>query len=848
MTLTMQGRYRFQEFEIDLAHRSLQREGHTIALDATSFDLLAFLVLHPQRVITEDELTEALWPELDDLETDLHEHISQLRKALAGVLPGERLLATIPGYGYQFTSPVMETSVLEAPETGRSSEDRFDNELNLEEDADEPPEPAQHFAETLEGARRKRGAKQDDDAEDEDSQARAAKRGSRGGFRLTASWWVAILTGIVTLLVFGVLWSWRTLHRPTAEPLRIVLADFTNTAGNPQFDLSLKTALALDLEQSPFLTVVSQAAAAQALRELKADPDKPLFPELTRQLCAQVHGNVYVTGAVRPLGNHFLATIKAYHCSDGNSLAESRGIADSPDAVVAVLDKVAVDLRKQLGESPQSAATFSKPLFADRPASLDALKAYSDASRSEMQGSLEQALTLLQHAVEIDPQFALAFARLGSVYSQLGQRDQSIAALTRAFQLRDSLSEPNRLEVIASYNDSVTGDLQASLRNYKDWSQEYPRNPTPLVALAEREIQIGKIALAIEPAQRALVLNPSDALNYAVLARAQLSLGQVDAAAKTCQLASSSHLDSEPIHGFLLQIAFLRLDQPGIDAQLAWAREAGRDSSALPYMQLQQGLMNFALGKAKAGQDEFTNAAAAFAAFGENERAGRILGAMPRIEAELGLTEAAHAQLVKLTNLNDAALNESSDIPVAWAHTGETSRAAALLKSELDAHPANTLWQEDFAPQVKAAIAMNQQHFAEAVDDLKPALPFDMRSFEAPAMRGRAYLAAKQPALAEAEFHKILDHTGIEPLSHNYPLARLGLARALAQEGKIADAGYVYKLVLQIWKDADSDLPRLKEAKAEYARLTGEPVKAKPAALVRPGSKQPASKTPAKRR
>lgn len=846
MTLTMQGKYRFQDFEIDLPHRLLQREGRAIELGATTFDLLAFLILNPQRVVTEDELMDALWPELHDEDADLMGQVSLLRRALGGAQPGDRLLAAIPGYGYQFTAPVIE--VPEAiPEPVEQLDDeelhaeQFEAGAEVGPDADEAPEPAVHFADAMTRAKRKQAANHDHNFEEDDTFDGRSRVGFFSGFRHPGPWHVAILAGVVVSILFAALWSWRQIHRPPTEPVSLVLADFENTTGNPQFDVSLKTAFTIDLEQSPFLAVSSQAAVNQAVTAMKANVDKPLSPALARQVCISLHDNVYLTGAIRTFGNHYLATLQAFHCSDGGKLAASRGIADSPDAVVAVLDKVAADLRKQLGESPQSVASFSKPLFADRPASLEALKAYSDGSRFQAQGDLEQSLTLLKHAVnEIDPQFALAFARLSAVYFALGQRDQAVATLTQAFKLRDNLSEPNRLEVIAAYNDSVTGDLQASIRTYKDWSNEYPRNPEPLINSAEREIQMGRAALALESAQRALQLNPSDALIYTILARAELSVGRVDAASNTCQLAITRRLDDEPIHGLLLQIAFLRLDQPGIDAQLAWARSATGDKPAQPYMLLQQGLIDFAQGKAKAGQAALSESAAGFAALGQADYSARILGAMPRIEAELGLTESAYNQLTRLPQSTDATAIGSADIPVAWAHTGETSRAGALLKQELDLHPANTLWQEDFAPQVKAAVAMNQQHFAEAVDDLKPASPFDLRSFEAPAMRGRAYLAAKQPVLAEAEFHKILDHPGIEPLSHNYPLAQLGLARAEAQEGKTADAGFAYKLVLQIWKDADSDLPRLKEAQAEYARLSGEPAKVKPKPLSKPAVHSPA--------
>jgi hypothetical protein len=214
-----------------------------------------------------------------------------------------------------------------------------------------------------------------------------------------------------------------------------------------------------------------------------------------------------------------------------------------------------------------------------------------------------------------------------------------------------------------------------------------------------------------------------------------------------------------------------------------------------------------------------------------------MMSTVPRIEAELGMTEAARSLLTRTPEVDG-----SVDIPVAWAHVGEASRAEAQLKRELEGHLTTTLWQEDFGPQIKAAIALNQQHPLDAIEDLKPAISYDLRGFDGPALRGRAYLAAKQPELAEAEFHKILEHPGLEPLSHDYPLAQLGLARALAAQGKTVEAGFAYKVVLQIWKDADPDLPRLKEAKAEFARLSNEPAKAIPTAAPRTPRKPSASR------
>ncbi|WP_263351586.1 tetratricopeptide repeat protein [Acidicapsa acidisoli] len=638
-------------------------------------------------------------------------------------------------------------------------------------------------------------------------------------FRHPGPWHVLVITAILALLGFGGLFFWRWMHRPATQSLSVVIADFENSTGNPQFDLALKTALTIDLQQSPLLAVSSRGKVRQTLVELKAPVDKPLTPEVAREVCSRIHDQTYLSGSIRRFARKYMVSVAAFDCSSGRSLAESKGIAESPDGIVAVLDKVAVDLRKQLGEPSDTITRFSKPLFAGRTPSLEALKAYADASRLGLEGKLQESVTPYQHALELDPEFALAFADLGVAYSNLGEQDLARKSLTRAYELRDTVDEPDQLFIVSTYSNIVTGDTQASIRNDKEWSAEYPRNPVPLLHLADLENRIGKPALAVDPAKRALQLNPGDAYPYIVLARAQLHLGQFEQAVDTCQLAIERHLDSEQIHGFLFQIAFLRLDQAEMDRQIAWAK----DQPAEPYLLQQVGLMDFALGKAKNAQAVLESAADEYRRQGESELANQMVSRIPRIEAELGLTSAAHTLLARLPKSSESLTGDSVDVPVAWAHVGETARADALAKRELESHLTTTLWQEDFGPQIKAAIDLNQQRAEDAIEDLKPAIPYDLYSFDGPGMRGRAYLAAKQPDLAEVEFHKILDHPGIEPLSHNYPLAQLGLARALAAQGKTVEAGFAYKVVLQIWKDADADLPRLKEAKAEFARLATEP-------------------------
>jgi len=846
MSLKKQGKYRFQNFEVDLADRSLRRDGNTIAVSSRTFDLLVFLILNPQRVVTKDELLDALWPGSYAEESNLSQHIFLLRKALTGKQSGDKLLATVPGRGYQFATPV---TVVAKPDgevhTPRTERSRLE-QSRLEQSGLERSKATplfQSIEQIAEPADRISMRKRIDYDDYDDLLSPSRSRSSRffAGFRHPGPWHVMIFTAIVAILGFGSYFGWKWKYGPKPESMTMVIASLQNTTSNPQFDEAIGTALSIDLQQSPFLIVASPAKIAQTLNEMDetssaASADRPLTPELARQVCSHLNDKAYLTGDVRRFVMKYMVSLQAFDCASGRKLAGSKGIADTPDGIVAVLDKVAVDLRKQLGgESSGSVDRFSKPLFAGRGASLEALKDYSDATHLESSGKLVESVTLFQHAVEIDPLFAPAFAELGKVYSDLGEHDLASAALTRAYELRDSVDEPDRLFIISAYNDNVTGDIQAAIHNYQAWTAEYPRNPAPLVDLAKLENEIGEPALALDPARRSMQLNQAIPEPYVALARAQLNLGQFEEAAKTCQLALRRGIDDAQIHSLLMQTAFLRLDQPGMDAQVAWAK----DRPAEPLIQSQLGLIDFAQGKVRTAQVIVANALDGYRKQGQTGLADQVSATLPRIEAELGLTGAAYGQLARLPETA-----EFSDIPVAWAEVGDVARAEAAAKRALDAHPTDTLWQEYRVPQIRAAVALTRGQPAVAVDALTSATSFDLRAFDTPSMRGRAFLAAHQPQLAEAEFHKVLDHPGIQPYSHDYPLAQLGLARALAQEGKMVEAGFAYKLVLQIWKDADPDLPPFREAKAEYARLTAEIARNSSTAALHAAHKPPVGKRP----
>ena len=837
MSVKKQGKYRFNDFEIDLARRSLRRADQAIAISTRTFDLLVFLVLNPQRVVTNDELMDALWPGAQVDESNLGQHIFLLRMALTGNQSrgesGDKLIVTLPSLGYRFTAEVVAQVVAEGPSSGPDPVPR-----SVLDPALDPGRGANRrfiLSTPVGGTQKRRDEPIADRTAAEDDSQRPISR----AYRFFHSRMTQIATAALLILIAVGAGSW--FHRSRAESLGVVVADFENSTGDPAFDQALGTALSIALRQSPYLSVASGDQVVRASVRPGSpsllNAGSPLAGAAARTVCQRLHDQAYFTGEIHTFAEKYLVTVRAFDCVTGASQAASKGIADSPDGVVGVLDRVAADLRGQLGESSQSVARFDKPLFAGRAASLEALQAYSMAGRLAHDGKLEDSRILYERAIVLDPRLAIAHAELGVVYRDLGEKDLAAASLTKAYEMRSTVDEISRFSIVAAYNDIVTRDIPASLANDREWSQEYPRNPIPLTHLADLEIQIGKPGLALDPARRALLSNPDDGSAYIVLARAEMHAGQFEEAIHTCDQAISRNMDGTAIHSFLMQVAFLRLDQPAIDRQLAWARnhEANENvntetnQTPVAFAQFEEARMDFALGKVKTAEALMRALKQPIRKQGMNDRTSETLGFVARADAELGYLEAARSMLAGLPNESD-----SADIPVAWAEVGETARAKAILQSELNAHPFDTLLREYRGPQIDAAIALDQHDSDAAMAALEPALTYDLRLFAAPLMRGKAYLAAgQQPEQAEAEFHKILDHPGIEPFSYQYALAQLGLARALVQEDKNVEAGFAYKVVLQIWKDADPDLPRLREARAEYARLTGATIK--PAS--RPASK-----------
>jgi eukaryotic-like serine/threonine-protein kinase len=744
--------YRFEGFEMDPINRVLTSGGKPISLHSRTFDLLRYMVRNSGRLLIKDELMNAIWGDTAVEEGNLTQGVFLLRKALAASQPdGAKMIVTVPGRGYRFEAQVEEVFGVLDPS---------------------PEAP-------VEKAPRRR-------------------------------WVLYTAAGVAALLVLGAaVWLWQTRAIP-GDHHEIVLADFDNVTGDAGFDKALNIALSIDLKQSPYLLVTPDAKARNTLRLMERSPQEKLTASLAREVCQRIGAQAVLSGLIAGFGQQYLVTLTASDCVGGQELVQTKAVAASRDHVLQAVDSVAAQMRRRLGEPLRSLQRFDKPLLAKATGSLDALKAYSMAHELGAQGKFQESVPLFQRAIELDPQFAIAYGDLGTVYSNLGEPSLSAASARKAFELRDLADERDRLYIAATYHNHTVGDLHATIRDYEIWTEMYPRDVAPWVNLSDARTQLGQQELAIEPAKHALALDPKDAIAHIVLARAQLHAGHIDESIATCQQAIARKLDGAEIHGLLVYAGFAKHDRAMMDAQSAWAKGTASE----PYIVLHQMLVAMAEGRPHRGSELMDQVVDLYRQRGMPERANRMRGGFPRLEAELGLTEAAR-KLVHEIPLGDG----STNVPVALAEVGEDAKAEEVLRDEMKKRPENTLWQYCNGPQVAAAIALSRNKPLDAIEALKRSIPYDLRDTDVPALRGQAFLAAKQYDRAEAEFRKIIDHPTAGVPSANVALAHLGIARARALEGNVAGSRDEYETFFALWKDAEPDVPALQQAKSEYAKL-----------------------------
>ena len=633
-------------------------------------------------------------------------------------------------------------------------------------------------------------------------------------------WLFAVAVIALAAVVAGIFFFRSRQSTKLTEKDSVLLADFVNTTGDPVFDGTLKQALAVQLEQSPYLNIVPDSKIREGLRFMGKSPGERLTNDIARELCQRQGIKAMFTGSIASLGNHYVLTLTALNGENGDSLAREQVEADGKEQVLKSLDSAASNLRQKMGESLASVQQFATPLDQATTSSLEALQAFSLGQAEHHNTNDEGAIPHLKRAVELDPNFAMAWATLGVALANTTRLSESVVALKKAYELRDRASEREKLYIQAHYYDEVLIDPEKTLAVYAEWRQTYPRDTIPYDNGALVNSTIGRHEKALELASAAVQLDPKDAYAYANLAGAYLSLNRFDEAKSVAEQGMAQKLGGVNVRIVLTDIAYIRGDWPAYDHLIDLSRGTPDEAFVLLFKASGQD----ELGKVQAGRLIWEQARANLLNAGIKDFAAALFDVEAADDDLLGYPEDAKRKANQALALSDT--SEIRALAAAtFAMTGEISKSDALVAGLHRDFPGNRYLQLVMFPMTEAWKDLQKNQPSDAIAALEPVRPYELgdgphgTGFAPNFLRGLAYLKLHDGATAAAEFQRILDHQGVEATDPLYALARLNLARAYVLQGDNAKARTAYQDFLAKWKDADPDVPVLKEAKSEYAKL-----------------------------
>jgi eukaryotic-like serine/threonine-protein kinase len=605
----------------------------------------------------------------------------------------------------------------------------------------------------------------------------------------------------------------------------IVLADFSNTTGDSVFDGALRQGLSVQLGQSPFLKLVSEEEIQQTLRLMGQSAEAHLAPSVAREVCQRTQSTALIESSISSLGTQYVLGLKAVNCGTGESLAEEQVVARTKEQVLTALGDAATKLRRKMGESLSSIQKFDTPLEQATTPSLEALQAYSMGIKALAgKGDDATAIPFFQRALQLDPNFASASAWLGSAYNDLGESSLGAENLRKAYELRQRVSERERMDIETYYQIGVTGDLQKAKQSAELKAQIYPRDWDMQVDLGIVYGTLGQYDKALAAYREALRIDPASSVIYSDLVQTFINVNRLEDARRTADEAKAKKLDSPDLRLILYGLAFLQNDGEGMAREVAWSQGKPGVEADVLFCEAETAAYVGRLKKSR----EFSRAAISSAqrAGQEETAAGYEAGAALRESLFGNAPEAAHHSSTALSLQNGRDAQYGAALALAFA--GEAGKAAPLTDELAKRYPENTLVRFNYVPTLQAQIALVHKNPSIAIESLEATGSYDLGSYEqtafSPALysvyvRGLAYLAMHDGDKAAVEFQKILDHRGVvlyEPIG---ALAHLQIGRAYAMQGDTAKAKAAYQDFLTLWKDADPDIPILKEAKAEYAKL-----------------------------
>ena len=771
--------YRFGPFEVNAASGEVLKHGKRVKLQEQPFRLLLVLLENPGQIVTRAEIQGRIWDgnTFVDFDSSLRVAVRKLREALGDDAENPRYIETIPKRGYRFLDPATRSA------------DRA-NPI----------------------------------AASEVSPAAAYTAATSGGAQKWTYVAAIILLGVVGFIAFRFYFRTKTV---LSEKDTVVLADFANNTGDPVFDETLRQGVAVQLEQSPILVLVSEERIQRALRLMGQPADARLTPELAREICERTGSAAVLEGSIATLGSQYVLGLRAKSCRSGEVLAEEQVQAARKEEVLNALGQMASNFRTRLGESLATVEQHSTPLAEATTPSLEALKAYSLGWKTLYTRGESAAIPFFQQAVKDDPQFAMAYAALGLMYGATGESAQSAENTSKAYQLRDRASERERFFISATYDSWVTGNLEKAQQTCETWTQVYPAENIPYSYLSGFIYPaFGKYERTIAEARKAIEVDPDFAVGYVNLAYGYLNVGRLEEAENIVRTASERKLEFPYFAVLRFDIAFLKGDRAAMERESDLAREK---SVFEDWIADHEAFAVADSGRLQQADILVKRAADLAQQAGQSERAAIFQAGSAVWEGFFGNSAAARTRaLSALKNSNDKEAEYGASL--ALALSGDSVRAQALADDLEKRFPEDTSVRFSYLPSVQALLAINRGEPARAVELLQVAVPNELGTQRSwingnfgalyPVyVRGLAYLALHQGVEAATEFRKILDHSGIVISDPVGAMARLQIARAYAMQGDTAKAEAAYQDFLGLWKDADPDIPIYQQARAEYAKL-----------------------------
>jgi eukaryotic-like serine/threonine-protein kinase len=759
---------RFGEFELNCRTRELRSNGQIVSLQEQPFQILLALVERPGELVSRNELKGKLWPSgtFVDFDSSLNTAINRLRGFLADSAEHPRFIESLPRRGYRFVASVTQDGLSEgAPFAGHESRSHY-------------------------------------------------------------KWAVAKAAAVAVAAVVAIVSaSIRVNHsgQPRAK-YPVVIADFGNTTGDPIFDGTLRQGLAAQLEQTPFLATVSDEQIAQTLRLMGVPPESKLTVPVVNQICRRNGSSVWVGGSIARFESQYVVGLRALTCQNNQTLAEIQVTAANRNGVLSALSTAATQLRTQLGESLSTIKKFDTPLDQATTPSIEALQAYTLGRKALWKRDDAQAVLFFQRAIGLDSNFALAYAALGMSYMNLGETVLAAENTKKAYELRRQVSGREQFYIESHYFHIVLGDLEKARRVYELWEETFPDDIVPAANLGDIYTQLGRYERVLTEDLRVSAVDPSNASNYADRVADYIYLNRLQDAAATAEAAISKGFDSPKLHPLLYVLAFLQNDASGMAKQVSWG--AGKPGVEDVFLALE------AETAAHSGHLEIARTLCSRAALsaqnaGNKETAARyeVLSALrSSLAGQRTQTRERVANALKLSNGRDV----QAAAALALAFVGETERSQKLTNDLAKRFPDDTVVQFNYLPTIRGQVALNNASPEGAIAATEPAALYELgdqgvisvaQGMYPIYVRGEAYIAAGEGNKAVIEFTKLLNHPGVIQNRMIGSIAQLGLARAHKFAGNNERARASYLQFLTLWKDADPDIPILKQAKAEYAKL-----------------------------